>query len=183
MEHLTSELSAFVEWLGEYLPELTAGSSEGRGSAIGMTTSTDMDLKMDNAENKTTNWLQLLRKTDSNRKMVIASLAFQKTWAQVCRLLEGLEHEYKRMEDWCCPTGKPDSSAQLDHVTSIISKHLKQKEFFLKACTLTKGIAGIFYQYVERNGATMGRLSDDQEEHFTGILNDLCVRENRVLSL
>ncbi|XP_057700379.1 triple functional domain protein-like isoform X2 [Corythoichthys intestinalis] len=184
MEHLTSELSAFVEWLGEYLPELTAGSSEGRGSAIGMTTANDMDLKMDNVENTTTNWLQLLRKTDSNLKVVIASLAFHKTWAQVCRLLESLEQEYKGMEDWCCPTGKPDSSAQLDHdVISMISKHLKEKEFFLKACMLTKGIAEIFFQYVERNGATMGRLSDNQEEHVTGILNDLCVREKRVLGL
>ncbi|XP_057700617.1 triple functional domain protein-like isoform X1 [Corythoichthys intestinalis] len=183
MEHLTSELTSFVEWLGEYPPELTAGSLEGQGSAIGKTTSNDTDLEKDNAGSTTTNWLQLLPKTHGKRQVVIASLAFQKTWAQVCRLLESLEEDYKRMEDWCCPTGKPDSSAQLDHVTFMSSKHLEQKEFFLKACTLTKGIAEIFYQYVERNGDTMGRLGHDQEEHVTGILTDLCERENRLLCL
>ncbi|XP_057700220.1 triple functional domain protein-like [Corythoichthys intestinalis] len=178
MEHLTSELTAFVEWLAEYPAELTAGSLEGRGSAIGKNTSNDKDLERD-----TSNWLQLLRKTDGKRQVVIASLAFHKTWAQVCHLLESLEEDYKSMEDWCCATGKPDSCGHMDHVTSLISKHLKQKEFFLKACTLIKGIADIFYQYVERNGATMGRLGHDQEEHVTGILNDMTERENRVLCL
>ncbi|XP_057700621.1 triple functional domain protein-like [Corythoichthys intestinalis] len=132
MEHLTSELTAFVEWLGEYSPELTAGSSEGKGSAIGKTTSHDTDWKRDKAEVSTTNWLQLLPKTHGKRKVVIASLAFQKTWAQVCCLLERLEEEYKRMEDWCCATGKPDSSAQMVLVTSMIRKHLEQKQFFLR---------------------------------------------------
>ncbi|XP_057700382.1 triple functional domain protein-like [Corythoichthys intestinalis] len=93
-----------------------------------------MDWKRDKAEDTTTNWLQHLPKTHGKRKVVIASLAFQKTWAQVCCLLERLEEEYKRMEDWCCATGKPDSSAQMVLVTSMIRKHLEQKEFFLKAC-------------------------------------------------
>ncbi|XP_057700619.1 triple functional domain protein-like [Corythoichthys intestinalis] len=183
MEHLTSELTSFVEWLGEYSPELIAGSSEGKGSAIGKTTSNDMDWKRDNAEDTITNWLQLLPKTHGKRQVVIASLAFHKTWAQVCRLLESLEEEYTRMEDSCCATGKPDSSTQIILVTSMIRKHLEQKEFFLKACMLTKGIADIFYRYVERNGDTMGRLSHDQVEHVTGILTDLCKRENSLLCL
>ncbi|XP_057699913.1 triple functional domain protein-like [Corythoichthys intestinalis] len=165
MEHLTSELTAFVEWLGEYSSELTAGSSEGKGSAIGKTTPHDTDWKRDNAEDKTTNWLQLLPKTHGKRQVVIASLAFHKTWAQVCRQLESLEEEYKRMDDCCCATGKPNSSAQMDLVTSMIRKHLEQKEFFLKAFMLTEGIADIFYQYVEMNGSTMGRLGHDQEEN------------------
>ncbi|XP_057697817.1 triple functional domain protein-like [Corythoichthys intestinalis] len=87
------------------------------------------------------------------------------------------------MEDWCGATDEPGFSGQMDQMTSMIRKHLKQKEFFLKACTLTKEIAYIFHQFVERNGATVGRLSQDQEQHVTSILNDLCQRENRVLSL
>lgn len=50
-------------------------------------------------------------------------------------MLESLEQEYRRDEDWCGAHDKLGSSAETDHVLPLISKHLEQKEAFLKVTT------------------------------------------------
>lgn len=52
--------------------------------------------------------------------------------SQVCSVLESLEQEYKREEDWCGGADKLGPNSETDHVTPMISKHLEQKEAFLK---------------------------------------------------
>lgn len=52
--------------------------------------------------------------------------------SQVCSVLESLEQEYKREEDWCGGADKLGPNSDSDHVTPMISKHLEQKEAFLK---------------------------------------------------
>lgn len=56
--------------------------------------------------------------------------------AQVCSVLESLEQEYKREEDWCGGADKLGPNSESDHVTPMISKHLEQKEAFLKVTQL-----------------------------------------------
>lgn len=51
---------------------------------------------------------------------------------QVCSVLESLEQEYRRDEDWCGGRDKLGPAAEIDHVIPLISKHLEQKEAFLK---------------------------------------------------
>jgi len=51
---------------------------------------------------------------------------------QVCSVLESLEQEYRRDEDWCGSHDKLGTSADSDHLLPLISKHLEQKEAFLK---------------------------------------------------
>lgn len=51
---------------------------------------------------------------------------------QVCSVLESLEQEYRRDEDWCGSHDKLGMSADSDHLLPLISKHLEQKEAFLK---------------------------------------------------
>lgn len=51
---------------------------------------------------------------------------------QVCSVLESLEQEYRRDEDWCGSHDKLGVSADSDHLLPLISKHLEQKEAFLK---------------------------------------------------
>lgn len=46
---------------------------------------------------------------------------------QVCGVLESLEQEYRREEDWC---GGGDR--QPEHLLPLINKHMEQKEAFLK---------------------------------------------------
>lgn len=47
-------------------------------------------------------------------------------------MLESLELEYRREEDWCGGHDKLGSMAETDHVSPLINKHLEQKEAFLK---------------------------------------------------
>ena len=60
---------------------------------------------------------------------------------QVCSVLESLEQEYKREEDWCGGADKLGPNCDSDHVTPMISKHLEQKEAFLKVPLASQGSA------------------------------------------
>ncbi|XP_043085473.1 kalirin isoform X2 [Puntigrus tetrazona] len=136
------------------------------------------------AEKVAVHWQQLMLKMEDRLKLVNASVAFYKTSEQVCSVLESLEQEYRRDEDWCGAHDKLGSSAEMDHVLPLISKHLEQKEAFLKACTLARRNAEVFLKYIHRNNvSTQGSSSNTRgpEQQVKAILNELLQRENRVL--
>ncbi|XP_075683008.1 triple functional domain protein isoform X2 [Rhinoderma darwinii] len=164
----------------------------------------DMDMIRDCAEKVASHWQQLMLKMEDRLKLVNASVAFYKTSEQVCSVLESLEQEYKREEDWCGGADKLGPNSETDHVTPMISKHLEQKEAFLKACTLARRNADVFLKYLHRNSVNMpGMVShvkapEQQVKKVKGqhlmvlswrsngnqindILNELFQRENRVL--
>ncbi|CAL8297080.1 unnamed protein product [Lota lota] len=144
----------------------------------------DMDLIRDCAESVASHWQQLMLKMEDRLKLVNASVAFYKTSEQVCSVLESLEQEYKREEDWCGGADKLGPNCESEHVTPMISKHLEQKEAFLKACTLARRNADVFLKYMHRNSVNMpGMLSHVKapEQQVKNILNELLQRENRVL--
>ncbi|KAK1895341.1 Triple functional domain protein [Dissostichus eleginoides] len=144
----------------------------------------DMDMIRDCAEKVADHWQQLMLKMEDRLKLVNASVAFYKTSEQVCSVLESLEQEYKREEDWCGGADKLGPNCESDHVTPMISKHLEQKEAFLKACTLARRNADVFLKYLHRNSVNMpGMLSHVKapETQVKNILNELLQRENRVL--
>ncbi|XP_068612798.1 triple functional domain protein [Brachionichthys hirsutus] len=144
----------------------------------------DMDMIRDCAEKVADHWQQLMLKMEDRLKLVNASVAFYKTSEQVCSVLESLEQEYKREEDWCGGADKLGPNSEADHVTPMISKHLEQKEAFLKACTLARRNADVFLKYLHRNSVNMpGMLSHVKapETQVKNILNELLQRENRVL--
>ncbi|CAI5690105.1 unnamed protein product [Oreochromis niloticus] len=144
----------------------------------------DMDMIRDCAESVASHWQQLMLKMEDRLKLVNASVAFYKTSEQVCSVLESLEQEYKREEDWCGGADKLGPNCETDHVTPMISKHLEQKEAFLKACTLARRNADVFLKYMHRNSVNMpGMLSHVKapEQQVKNILNELLQRENRVL--
>ncbi|MGH0133719.1 UNVERIFIED_CONTAM: hypothetical protein FKN15_053342 [Acipenser sinensis] len=136
------------------------------------------------AEKVALHWQQLLLKMEDRLKLVNASVAFYKTSEQVCSVLESLEQEYRRDEDWCGGHDKMGACAETDHVLPLISKHLEQKEAFLKACTLARRNAEVFLKYIHRNNFSMpGAASHSRgpEQQVKAILNELLQRENRVL--
>uniref|UniRef100_A0A8C9VXI4 non-specific serine/threonine protein kinase n=1 Tax=Scleropages formosus TaxID=113540 RepID=A0A8C9VXI4_SCLFO len=144
----------------------------------------DMDLIRECAEKVASRWQQLMLKMEDRLKLVNASVAFYKTSEQVCSVLESLEQEYKREEDWCGGVDKLGPNCESDHVTPMISKHLEQKEAFLKACTLARRNADVFLKYLHRNSVNMpGMLAHVKapEQQVKNILNELLQRENRVL--
>ncbi|KAG7257835.1 hypothetical protein CRUP_003798 [Coryphaenoides rupestris] len=84
------------------------------------------------AEEVAVSWQQLMLKMEDRLKLVNASVAFYKTSEQVCSVLESLELEYRRDEDWCAGHDKVNSVPEGDQLLPLISKHLEQKEAFLK---------------------------------------------------
>uniref|UniRef100_A0A3B3QET7 Trio Rho guanine nucleotide exchange factor n=1 Tax=Paramormyrops kingsleyae TaxID=1676925 RepID=A0A3B3QET7_9TELE len=144
----------------------------------------DMDMIRECAEKVASRWQQLMLKMEDRLKLVNSSVAFYKTSEQVCSVLESLEQEYKREEDWCGGADKLGPNCETDHVTPMISKHLEQKEAFLKACTLARRNADVFLKYLHRNSVNMpGMLAHVKapEQQVKNILNELLQRENRVL--
>ncbi|KAL4608981.1 kalirin-like isoform X1 [Arapaima gigas] len=136
------------------------------------------------AEKVALHWQQLMLKMEDRLKLVNASVAFYKTSEQVCSVLESLEQEYRRDEDWCGGHDKLGANSETDHVLPLISKHLEQKEAFLKACTLARRNAEVFLKYIHRNNvSTPGVASHTRgpEQQVKAILNELLQRENRVL--
>uniref|UniRef100_A0A8C9VFA4 non-specific serine/threonine protein kinase n=1 Tax=Scleropages formosus TaxID=113540 RepID=A0A8C9VFA4_SCLFO len=136
------------------------------------------------AEKVALHWQQLMLKMEDRLKLVNASVAFYKTSEQVCSVLESLEQEYRRDEDWCGGHDKLGANSETDHVLPLISKHLEQKEAFLKACTLARRNAEVFLKYIHRNNvSTPGAASHTRgpEQQVKAILNELLQRENRVL--
>ncbi|XP_070770972.1 kalirin [Enoplosus armatus] len=136
------------------------------------------------AEKVAVHWQQLMLKMEDRLKLVNASVAFYKTSEQVCSVLESLEQEYRRDEDWCGSHDKLGMSADSDHLLPLISKHLEQKEAFLKACTLARRNAEVFLKYIHRNNVSIpGATSHARgpEQQVKAILNELLQRENRVL--
>uniref|UniRef100_A0A4W3IS77 non-specific serine/threonine protein kinase n=1 Tax=Callorhinchus milii TaxID=7868 RepID=A0A4W3IS77_CALMI len=144
----------------------------------------DCDAIRECAEKVALHWQQLMLKMEDRLKLVNASVAFYKTSEQVCSVLESLEQEYRRDEDWCGGQDKLGPNAETDHVTPLISKHLEQKEAFLKACTLARRNAEVFLKYIHRNNVSMPGVAAHTrgpEQQVKAILSELLQRENRVL--
>lgn len=97
------------------------------------------------AEDVTKRWQQLVTCAEERHKLVTASINFFKTAEQVRSVLESLEREYKRDEDWCM---NGEKGAQ---VPTLVTKHQEQKEAFLKACTLVRRTAETFLKYTNRS--------------------------------
>ncbi|XP_028291403.1 kalirin isoform X2 [Gouania willdenowi] len=134
------------------------------------------------AEKVAVHWQQLMLKMEDRLKLVNASVAFYKTSEQVCSVLESLEQEYRRDEDWCGSLDKLGGGTEGEHLVPLISKHLEQKEAFLKACTLARRNAEVFLKYIHRNNMGMpGSGGRGPEQQVKAILNELLQRENRVL--
>ncbi|KOB69143.1 Uncharacterized protein OBRU01_17285 [Operophtera brumata] len=66
------------------------------------------------SEEVTERWQRLVTCAEERHKLVTASLNFYKTAEQVCSVLDSLEREYRRDEDWCGSAAAPgDELAQL----------------------------------------------------------------------
>ncbi|KAA8593049.1 hypothetical protein FQN60_018504, partial [Etheostoma spectabile] len=113
-------------------------------------------------------------------------------WQQLMLKMEDrLKLEYRRDEDWCGSHDKLGMSSDCEHLIPLISKHLEQKEAFLKhhvpvlqACTLARRNAEVFLKYIHRNNVSMPGAAGHTrgpEQQVKAILNELLQRENRVL--
>lgn len=131
---------------------------------------------------------------EDRHKLVMASLNFFKTADQVCSVLDSLEKEYRREDDYCgapnlhianviTVTSKDDiESSIIQH----IGKHQEQKEAFLKACTLARRNAETFLKYSARciqyyPARSSNAAFRSAETEVKLILDKLLKQENEVL--
>lgn len=63
------------------------------------------------SEEVTERWQRLVTCAEERHKLVTASLNFYKTAEQVCSVLDSLEREYRRDEDWCGSTAAAAAAA------------------------------------------------------------------------
>ena len=81
----------------------------------------------------TSRWQGLVTRAEERHKLVTASLNFYKTAEQVCSVLDSLEREYKRDDDWLARHGPgADVQDKVTLIVQLINKHQEQKEAFLK---------------------------------------------------
>ncbi|XP_047040653.1 kalirin isoform X2 [Helicoverpa zea] len=143
------------------------------------------------SEEVTERWQRLVTCAEERHKLVTASLNFYKTAEQVCSVLDSLEREYRRDEDWCGSSAAPpdDQALQLAvdkaaQVAALIVKHGEQKEAFLKACTLARRTAETFLKYAARSAQVHGQTAAASKAHHEqtrAILDTLLAQENKVL--
>ncbi|KAL4217263.1 hypothetical protein ACF0H5_023714 [Mactra antiquata] len=134
------------------------------------------------AENVTLAWNQLRNHSEERHKLVMASMTWYKTAEQVWSVLESLDRDYKRDEDWC-GTERASTSDKPSYMVQLINKHNEQKEAFLKACTLARRTAESFLKYVNRNLHTLGMQMKFRgtEAHVKKTLDSLLQQENMVI--
>ncbi|KAH9644216.1 hypothetical protein HF086_008705, partial [Spodoptera exigua] len=144
------------------------------------------------SEEVTERWQRLVTCAEERHKLVTASLNFYKTAEQVCSVLDSLEREYRRDEDWCGSAAAPPADEQtlqlnIDkaaQVAALIVKHGEQKEAFLKACTLARRTAETFLKYAARSAQVHGQTAAASKAHHEqtrAILDTLLAQENKVL--
>lgn len=64
-------------------------------------------------------WQRLVTCAEERHKLVTASLNFYKTAEQVCSVLDSLEREYRRDEDWCGSAGVPSNEEYPDKAAQV----------------------------------------------------------------
>ncbi|KAF7988703.1 hypothetical protein HCN44_001276 [Aphidius gifuensis] len=130
----------------------------------------------DVAEDVTKRWQQLVTCAEERHKLVTASINFYKTAEQVRSVLDSLEREYRRDEDWC------SSGDKAGQVPTLVGKHQEQKEAFLKACTLVRRTAETFLKYTNRSLQFYSyQTTTGSENKVKNILEELLSKENKVL--
>ncbi|XP_055846907.1 triple functional domain protein isoform X2 [Episyrphus balteatus] len=133
----------------------------------------------DISDDVTKKWQQLVTCAEERHKLVTASINFYKTAEQVCTVLDSLDREYRREDDWC---GGGGSSDKAQTIVQLISKHQEQKEAFLKACTLARRTAETFLKYANRSQQYYKyQPQGNCENRVKAILDKLLTQENQVL--
>lgn len=133
----------------------------------------------DISDEVTKKWQQLVGCAEERHKLVTASMNFYKTAETVCNVLDSLDREYRRDEDWCGGVGSPDKPQTIGQ---LITRHQGQKEQFLKACTLARRTAETFLKYTARSLQYYDYQAHGScETRVKSILDKLLSQENQVL--
>ncbi|CDW56496.1 Spectrin and RhoGEF and CRAL TRIO 2 domain contai ning protein [Trichuris trichiura] len=142
-------------------------------------------------------WRRLIALTDERHKLLTSAVTYYKTLDQMLPVLDNLEEDYQTERDWCAwytkqagQEAKTSSKAQdkPSYVQQLISKHIDNKERFLRGCTYARKNSDIFLKYVRRSLYQPQQQSaviscKQVEARVLQSLEHLRIRENQILSL
>lgn len=77
-------------------------------------------------------------------------------------MLEDLEREYTREDDWC--GGQETQPISETEMLQMINRHQDQKESFLKACTMARRSTENFMKYLKKCNGQSPQLSAMAEQ-------------------
>lgn len=130
-------------------------------------------------------WQFLLIYMDNRNRLVMAQINFYKYTDQVTTVLDSLEREYAREEDWY-----EKSKCELDPETYLQSQlqiHNQKKQSFLKACNWARRTGETFQKYALRNICDAKKYSNcvlnqhDVELNTKYMIDDINSREERTI--
>lgn len=134
------------------------------------------------AEKVNARWHSMMGHAEDRHRMVNASHRFFKTAEHVYSVLDSLEREYKRDEDFCL--GARDTAQdKVTFLSQLLAKHQEKKEAFLKACTMARRNAETFLKYAARCQQYYGQMSNSRtpEGKVKALMDQLLKQENKVL--
>ncbi|XP_064466147.1 triple functional domain protein-like isoform X2 [Ornithodoros turicata] len=139
------------------------------------------------AERVDTWWHQMMTHAEDRHRLVNASLRFYKTAEHVYSVLDSLEREYRRDEDWCGGEGK-EGADRAANLPELLVKHQEKKEAFLKACTMARRDAETLLKYTARCAQYYPHAHGDApyrgpEAKVKALMEQLLKQENKVLEL
>ncbi|XP_022663645.1 triple functional domain protein-like isoform X3 [Varroa destructor] len=134
------------------------------------------------AEKVDARWHSMMGHAEDRHRMVNASHRFFKTAEHVYSVLDSLEREYKRDEDFCLSAGDT-SQDQVTFLSQLLGKHQEKKEAFLKACTMARRNAETFLKYAARCQQYYGQTGNSRtpEAKVKALMDQLLKQENKVL--
>jgi hypothetical protein len=127
-------------------------------------------------------WQLLLIYIDNRSRLVMAQINFYKYTEQVTTVLESLEREYIRDEDWYDKCKNEFDIEQ--YLQTQIQIHNQKKQSFLKACNWARRTGETFQKYAIRNICDAKKTSlniNSIESNIKKIMDDIHLREERTL--
>jgi hypothetical protein len=128
-------------------------------------------------------WQMLLIYIDNRTRLIMAQINFYKYTDQVMTVLESLEHEYARDDDWYEKSKSEYDPEQCLHAQ--IQIHNQKKQSFLKACNWARRTGETFQKYSLRNicDAKMNNATVlvDIEANTKRIMDEIHAKEERTI--
>ena len=133
--------------------------------------------------NLNSKWQMLLIYIDNRSRLVMAQINFYKYTDQVTTVLESLELEYARDEDWYEKSKNEYDPEQF--LQAQIQIHNQKKQSFLKACNWARRTGETFQKYSMRNicdaKMTNSNMLHEIEKNTKQIMDDIHFREERTI--
>jgi hypothetical protein len=127
-------------------------------------------------------WQLLLIYIDNRNRLIMAQINFYKYTDQVTTVLESLEREYTREEDWYDKSKHEFDPEQ--YLQQQLQIHNQKKQSFLKACNWARRTGETFQKYAIRNICDAKKQTafiNEIELNTKKIMDDIHLKEERTI--